>query len=114
MRCSILVIDNDPARSGERVAAEHGVTYVVEPRPGIAAVRNRALAECESAAADVLLFIDDDETPEPGWLRAMIEMYTTTRPTAVAGRVVTPCPTPSIPGSRGAARSSARRVHTAS
>lgn len=90
MRCSILVIDNDPARSGERVAAEHGVTYVVEPRPGIAAVRNRALAECESAAADVLLFIDDDETPERGWLRAMIEMYTTTRPTAVAGRVVTP------------------------
>ena len=102
------------ARSGERVAAEHGVTYVVEPRPGIAAVRNRALAECESAAAGVLLFIDDDETPEPGWLRAMIEMYTTTRPTAVAGRVVTRLPDAVEPWVSRAARSNARRVPTAS
>lgn len=90
MRCSILVIDNDPAGSGERIAAEHGARYVVEPRPGIAAVRNRALEEC--ANGGVLLFIDDDETPEPGWLRAMIAMYTTTGATAVAGRVVTRLP----------------------
>lgn len=89
MRSSILVIDNDPAGSAGPVASEHGVKYVVEPRPGIAAVRNRALAECAGAGADALLFLDDDETPESGWLRAMIEMYTTTRPTAVAGRVVT-------------------------
>ena len=90
MRCSILVIDNDPEGSGEQVARDHHVRYVVEPRPGIAAVRNRALAECASAGA--LVFLDDDETPEPGWLRAMIEMYTTTAPTAVAGRVVTRLP----------------------
>ena len=44
------------------------------------------------ADAAALLFLDDDETPESGWLRAMIEMYTTTRPTAVAGRVVTRLP----------------------
>ena len=55
-------------------------------------MRNRALAECASAGAGALLFLDDDETPEPGWLRAMIEMYTSTRPTAVAGRVVTRMP----------------------
>lgn len=90
MHCSILVIDNDPAGSGERIALEHGARYITEPRPGIAAVRNRALAECESAGA--LLFIDDDEIPEPGWLRAMIAMYIATRPTAVAGRVVTRLP----------------------
>ena len=66
--------------------------YVVEPRPGIAAVRNRALAECASVGAGALVFLDDDETPEPGWLRAMIAMYTSTRPTAVAGRVVTRMP----------------------
>ncbi|MCD2440995.1 glycosyltransferase [Agromyces sp. SYSU K20354] len=89
MHCSILVVDNDPAGSGERIAGEHGVRYVVEPRPGIAAVRNRALDEC---ANGLMLFIDDDETPEPGWLHAMIEMHTTTRPTAVAGRVVTRFP----------------------
>ncbi|MBT2517538.1 glycosyltransferase family 2 protein [Streptomyces sp. ISL-90] len=90
MHCSILVVDNDPAGSGARVALEHGARYVNEPRPGIAAVRNRALGECESAGA--LLFLDDDEIPEPGWLRAMIEMYVATQPTAVAGRVVTRFP----------------------
>lgn len=90
MHCSILVVDNDPAGSGGRAAAEHGARYVIEPRPGIAAVRNRAIAECDGARA--LLFIDDDEVPEPGWLRAMIGMYRSSRPTAVAGRVVTPFP----------------------
>lgn len=90
MRCAILVVDNDPAGSGGSVAREHGVRYVVEPRPGIAAVRNRALLECDGAGA--LLFIDDDEVPEPGWLHAMIEMYRRTGPTAVAGRVVTRFP----------------------
>lgn len=90
MHCSILVVDNDPAGSGEAIAREHGVRYVIEPRPGIAAVRNRALRECENAGA--MLFIDDDETPEPGWLRAMIDMYVATKATAVAGRVVTRFP----------------------
>jgi hypothetical protein len=90
MRCSILVVDNDPGGSGEVVAREHGAAYVVEPRPGIAAVRNRALAECDGSGA--LLFLDDDEVPEPGWLRAMVDMFTTMRPTAVAGRVLTRLP----------------------
>ena len=90
MRCSILVIDNDPAASGEPIAARHGARYVTESRPGIAAVRNRALGECDGAAA--LLFLDDDEIPEPGWLRSMIAMYAETAPTAVAGRVVTRLP----------------------
>ena len=92
MHCSILVIDNDPARSGEQVARDHHVKYAVEPRPGIAAVRNRALEECTRAGAAALLFLDDDETPDSGWLHAMIGMYTATRPTAVAGRVVTRLP----------------------
>lgn len=95
MRYSILVVDNDPAGSGEGVAREHGAAYVVEPRPGIAAVRNRALAECGETGA--LLFIDDDEVPEPGWLRAMIDAFTSTRPTAVAGRVLTRFPDPVHP-----------------
>lgn len=90
LRCSILVIDNDPAASAAPIAEQHGARYVTEPRPGIAAVRNRALRECDGARA--LLFLDDDEIPEPGWLRGMIEMYLATAPTAVAGRVVTRLP----------------------
>jgi beta-1,4-mannosyltransferase len=95
MRCSILVVDNDPAGSGEAVAREQGAAYVVEPRPGIAAVRNRALAECDGS--DALLFLDDDEVPEPGWLRAMVDRFSSMRPTAVAGRVVTRFPDPVHP-----------------
>jgi hypothetical protein len=53
-------------------------------------VRNRALAECDGEGA--LLFLDDDEVPEPGWLRTMVDRYTTTRATAVAGRVLTRLP----------------------
>ena len=110
MRCSILVVDNDPAASGADVARAHGAAYVVEPRPGIAAVRNRALAECGDSSA--LLFLDDDEVPEPGWLRAMIEMFTSMRPTAVAGRVTTRLPDDVDPWiSEGRAFDRPTRVH---
>ncbi len=88
--CSVLVVDNDPAATGREVAERFGARYVVEPDPGIAAVRNRALAETADAAA--LIFIDDDEVPQPGWLAALLETYTTTSATAVAGRVITRFP----------------------
>jgi glycosyltransferase involved in cell wall biosynthesis len=39
---------------------------VAEPRLGISNARNRAV---DSAAGEYLLFIDDDETPHPEWLR---------------------------------------------
>jgi glycosyltransferase involved in cell wall biosynthesis len=90
MRCDVLVVDNDAAASAQAIAKQHGARYVTEPRAGIAAVRNRALRECDGARA--LLFLDDDEIPEPGWLRGMIGMYLDTAPTAVAGRVVTRLP----------------------
>jgi glycosyltransferase involved in cell wall biosynthesis len=87
---SILVIDNDPDGTGRETAEALGVRYVVEPVPGIAAVRNRALAEC--ADATTVIFIDDDEAPEPGWLAALLRVYRDTGSTAVAGKVVTVFP----------------------
>ena len=59
---SVLVVDNDPDGGAAHYVlsiASPTVRYVHEPRPGIAAARNRALDE--SAAADVVVFIDDDE-----------------------------------------------------
>src|SRR3954469_16278179 len=41
---AVLVVDNDPEASARPVAAGSPVRYVHEPRPGIAAARNRALA----------------------------------------------------------------------
>jgi succinoglycan biosynthesis protein ExoM len=62
------------------------VAYVVEARPGIAAARNRALAE--AADRDLLIFIDDDERPQPGWLAALLGTYRETGSAAVAGAVI--------------------------
>ena len=44
--------------------------YAHEPSPGIAAARNRALDSAGNAA--LLLFVDDDGLPAPGWLSAMV------------------------------------------
>lgn len=84
----VLVVDNDPAGGARPTVAEHGsplVRYVHEPEPGIAAARNRALAE---AGTDLLVFIDDDERPSPRWLADLVETYSVDRPAAVVGPVV--------------------------
>lgn len=86
---AVMVVDNDPAGSAERIvracAAEGvDVTYVLEPEPGIAAARNRALMEC---TRDLLVFIDDDERPTIGWLRRLVDVYLRDRPAGVVGPV---------------------------
>lgn len=89
--CSILVVDNDPARSAlNHVEASYSgvpARYVAEPKPGIPAVRNRALLE--SADQDLLTFIDDDEVPLSGWISSLLDTWSKYgKPTAVVGRVV--------------------------
>ncbi len=88
-RGRLLVVDNDPDGSAAGAVAAVGddrVRYVHEPRPGIAAGRNRALDD--SADASLLVFVDDDEHPEPGWLAALLGTYRQTGAGVVAGAVV--------------------------
>src|SRR3954453_22793688 len=60
---SIVVVDNDVARSGESVVRDFGagspvaVRYFFEPRQNISLARNKAI---ENACGDLLAFIDDD------------------------------------------------------
>ena len=85
----VVVIDNDPDASARTVANEFTglpLRYVVESRPGIAAARNRALDEASTAS--LLMFIDDDEYPRPGWLAALLSVWDAHRSTAVMGRVI--------------------------
>ncbi|GAA2048154.1 glycosyltransferase family 2 protein [Leifsonia soli] len=85
-RTDVLVVDNDAGASGRAAAEEAGVRYVVEPQPGIAAARNRALDE--SAGSRLLAFIDDDEHPHAGWLRELVRVWRISEPALVSGRVV--------------------------
>ncbi|WP_103062117.1 glycosyltransferase family 2 protein [Actinomyces qiguomingii] len=88
----VLVIDNDPSGSGHDAVASLGLERlrsVIEPVPGISAGRNRALDEAARAGRDLLLFIDDDGTPAPGWLDGMLEHWRDSGAAAVAGWVDT-------------------------
>jgi hypothetical protein len=76
---TILVVDNDPDESGRAVVGEVAaasavqVDYVMEPQPGIPAVRNRAIDIAASRGAKWLAFIDDDSFPDPKWLTVLID-----------------------------------------
>ncbi len=86
---TVLVVDNDAEASARSTVTDLGlpdVRYVVEPTPGIAAARNRALDEARDA--DLLVFIDDDERPEAGWLSALVDCQRREGCAAVAGAVV--------------------------
>jgi GT2 family glycosyltransferase len=87
----VVVIDNDPA-GGAGAAVEDAaadsvvpIAYVHEPTPGISAARNRALDE--AGDDDLLVFLDDDERPDPGWLAALVRARQATGSAGVAGPV---------------------------
>lgn len=88
--CSVLVVDNDPARTAEPVvtalAAGHPLPldYRHEPRPGVVFGRNAAL---DHARGTRLAFIDDDEEPEPDWLVALASVMDGAAAHAVSGPV---------------------------
>ncbi|RLP68957.1 glycosyltransferase family 2 protein [Mycetocola reblochoni] len=91
----VLVIDNDPDGGAEetvdavrrRLVGGEDIGYRHEPTPGIAAARNRALDTALAEDADVLIFIDDDERPQEGWLAALLAAHERYRGAGVAGPV---------------------------
>lgn len=66
----IVVVDNDPAASGLPVAREWSARLPIPlqavhvPAPNISMARNAAV---HAANGRFVLFIDDDESPEPDW-----------------------------------------------
>jgi len=80
----ILVVDNCPASdAAERLAAGWPrVRYLREDRPGLDVARNRALREARS---EVVAFTDDDATPDPGWLRALLAGFADPQVLCVTG-----------------------------
>ena len=87
----ILIVDNgstDKTRDvvNERQLQDSRIRYVVEPEPGIAHARNRAMAEARS---EYLAFIDDDAWAEPDWIKNLLAPFQTVtpRPDCVVGPV---------------------------
>ncbi len=96
-RVDVLVVDNDPQGGAEplvrgmaddhtRIGTSVRVRYENETVPGISAARNRALDAARDAR--LLVFIDDDERPGPGWLADLLATYRSHDCAAVVGPVV--------------------------
>lgn len=81
----ILLVDNDPDESAVAVAAALGVEHLAEPTPGIAATRQAALDA--AAEHELVVMIDDDLVPEPGWLAGLVDTWVEHRPAVVMGYV---------------------------
>lgn len=87
----VLVVDNastDP--TAETLAAlttaqSETLRVVRETRLGLSQARNRALHE---SGAPLIVFLDDDAVPRPGWLAALLRPFDDPRVAGVGGRIV--------------------------
>ena len=99
----LLVVDNgstdDTPAVLERSAGEaaiSGVRFrrVAEPRIGLSAARNRAVRE---SSGDLLLFLDDDALPGPGWIESYLGLFRDESVDA-AGGPIAPIWSAALPG----------------
>lgn len=81
----IALVDNDPEGSAASKAQELGVEYIHEPTPGIAAARQAALDGARDG--ELVAMVDDDVVPQPGWLDALVAVWTASHPAVVMGYV---------------------------
>ena len=86
----VLVVDNSPGSPAVAAALEETGPprrqCVVEPLPGLARARNRALA---SVRTELVAWIDDDEIADPGWVRRLKQGFAhEAGPAAVCGMML--------------------------
>lgn len=92
-RIEVLIVDNDatstilPDLRPVIESAPLKVHYVAEPQQGIPYARNTACRESMRLGADWVLFLDDDEEAEPGWLQAYARAVSQTAADAYTGSV---------------------------
>lgn len=88
-----VVVDNDPGGSAAdacRDCSKLEILYVLEPRPGISAARNAAVAV--SLESEFIVFVDDDEYVSEGWLEELIFIQQRCDADMVAGPVYSVLP----------------------
>jgi len=83
----LIVVDNGPTGSTAEVvrtfAGRLPLRYVVEPRRGQSAARNRALSAYQG---EFILWTDDDVEVDPEWIAATIEAFDSSQADIVFGR----------------------------
>ncbi|MCP5418098.1 MAG: glycosyltransferase [Chromatiaceae bacterium] len=87
----LLVVDNSSTDDTPKLLADAAwhppgveVRIVQETKLGLSNARNRAI---EEARGKYLLFVDDDETPDPAWLVAYEDAMLHFEPDALGGRI---------------------------
>jgi cellulose synthase/poly-beta-1,6-N-acetylglucosamine synthase-like glycosyltransferase len=84
--CELIVVDDASEDFTAKVASQAGATVFHGQGRGPAAARNLG---ARRAKADVLVFLDADTSPEPGWLDALLRPFVDQSIVAVKGRYVT-------------------------
>ena len=80
------MVDNSPSDPRTlKVAEFHRVRCVAEPRIGLSYARNRGAHE---ATGDIVVYIDDDALPQPGWLQGLSAEFGDSRVFGVVGRIL--------------------------
>jgi glycosyltransferase involved in cell wall biosynthesis len=90
-RWELVIVDNastdgtsDLLAANDWRTSDMTVKVVREQKLGLSNARNRAIQE---ATGEYIVFIDDDETPDPHWLSAYERAILTERPDAMGGRI---------------------------
>jgi len=83
LKVAVTVVENGSSVA-RAVAEEHGAKYIVLPSGNASLARNvGALAH----DADIVVFLDDDAVPRPGWLERLVEPLRSDRADATVGAV---------------------------
>lgn len=90
-RWELLIVDNASSDGTGPWLAQGGwqrkdidCRVVYESQLGVAHARNRALNDAEG---EYVVFLDDDETPEPDWLVRVEQVIDARQPAAIGGRI---------------------------
>lgn len=78
----VLVVDNGATDAVTDICRQRGVACIREPIPGLTRARNLG---ARAARTEIVAYIDDDATAEPGWLAALAREFADPKVAAVAG-----------------------------